>query len=55
MGSALVTGLRDVEARGLLPGYKVEYILKDTWCKPNPGVVYCFIYTLMYVFMFLKC
>ena len=37
VGSAIDVALVSVEERQLLSGYNIEYIVKDTWCKPNHG------------------
>lgn len=38
MGSALVVGLEEVQRRQLLPGYQLEFVWRDSWCKPKRGL-----------------
>ncbi len=38
IGSAFVVGLEEVEKRQLLPGYKIEWVLRDTWCRSRRGM-----------------
>ncbi len=38
VGSAIVLGIREVEKRQLLPGYKIEWVLMDDWCWSLHGM-----------------
>ena len=38
MGSGVVLGIQEVERRGLLSGYDIEWTLRDTYCKPRQGL-----------------
>ena len=38
MGSGAVLGVEEVKRRGLLPGYDIEWIWRDTYCKPRQGL-----------------
>lgn len=33
IGSAIVVAIQEVHRRQLLPGYEINWILKDTWCQ----------------------
>ena len=36
--SAITLGIREVGRRGLLPGYNIEWILRDTQCSSRTGM-----------------
>ncbi len=38
MGSAVILGLEEVERRGLLPGYTIEWVWRDTYCQSKRGM-----------------
>ena len=38
MGAGAVLGVEEVKRRGLLPGYEIEWIWRDTYCKPRQGL-----------------
>ncbi len=36
-GSTIILALREVERRQLLPGFNIEWYMKDSWCEANHG------------------
>ena len=38
IGSAFLVGLEEVKRRRLLPGYEIEWVLRDSWCRPRRGM-----------------
>ena len=38
MGSAIILGLEEVEKRQILPGYSLEWVMRNTKCKPRTGI-----------------
>ena len=36
-GSAISLGIKEVERRGLLPGYQIDWVIEDTYCQVNHG------------------
>ena len=38
MGSGAVLGIQEVERRGLLSDYDIEWTWRDTYCKPRQGL-----------------
>ena len=38
MGSAIVVGLEEVRRRQLLPGFDIEWVWRDSYCKPLHGI-----------------
>ena len=33
IGSSIILAIEEIEKRQLLPGYNIEWILRDTWCQ----------------------
>ena len=38
MGSGIVVGIEEVERRQLLPGFKIDWKWRDTYCQPRQGL-----------------
>lgn len=38
MGSAIILGVEEVYRRNLLPGYQIEWVLRDDYCEPRRGM-----------------
>ncbi len=38
VGSAIIVGIQEVRRRGLLPGYDIEWVLRDDYCEPRRGI-----------------
>lgn len=37
VASALLLGIREVKNRGILPGYDIDFVFRDTACSPRRG------------------
>ena len=33
IGSSIILAIEEIEKRQLLPGYNIDWILRDTWCQ----------------------
>ena len=38
IGSAIVLGIREVRRRGILPGFDIEFVFRDSYCKARRGM-----------------
>ncbi len=38
LGSAVVLGIQEVQRRQLLPGYEIDWVMRDDYCEPRRGM-----------------
>ena len=38
VGSSIILGIEEVQRRQLLPGYEIQWLMRDTFCEPMRGI-----------------